>query len=201
MTTHLPSSSEHSQADLEELFALVYSELHRIAQREMGRELSPQTLQPTALVNEAYLRLLRGAHSDLVKERSYFFGAATRAMRRILVERARRRSRDKRGGDQQRVTISDVEGAIALQQRQVPIEDVLTIDELLEGLAAKDPAMARLIELRFFGGLTMSEAALVMETSKRRLFRLWRAARAWMAVEVKRAKASRGSEGRVAEDD
>jgi RNA polymerase sigma factor (TIGR02999 family) len=162
-----------------QLLPLVYDELRQLAAQKLAREAPGQTLQATALVHEAYLRLVdvaRVAHWD---SRGHFFAAAGEAMRRILVENARRKRRLKRGGDQQRVDLDDVAIVAA-----GPSDDVLALDEALTKLAQKHPARAELVKLRFFAGLTMSEAAKVLGISTSTADRYWTYARAWLYREI-----------------
>jgi RNA polymerase sigma factor (TIGR02999 family) len=158
-----------------ELLAVVYDELRRLAAQKLAREAAGQTLQPTALVHEAYLRLVgprADAHWD---NRGHFFAAAAEAMRRILIENARRKRRLKRGGDRRRVDLDQVE-AVA----DSPAEDLLTLDEALAALAAEDAPKADLVKLRFFAGLSVEEAATCLGVSRATADRWWAYARAWL---------------------
>jgi RNA polymerase sigma factor (TIGR02999 family) len=156
------------------LLPLVYNELRNLAAHKLGREMRGQTLQPTALVHEAYLRLV-GEEGRQWDSRGHFFAAAGAAMRRILVENARRKGSRKRGGDRARADF-DVDQLAAPELR----EDLLALDEALDRLAAADPEAARLVELRYFAGLTLGEAAKVLDASPRTADRLWAYARAWL---------------------
>ena len=156
------------------LVPLLYNELRQIAAGLMARERNAATLQPTALVHEAYLRLL-GSGDGEWQSRAHFLGAAAQAMRRILIEHARKRSRLKRGGDRERITLSD-----GHQQFETSPEDLLALEQALEKLEARDAEMARVVELRYFGGLTAEETAEVMGTSIRSVHRYWSGARAWL---------------------
>jgi len=169
------AGDERAMADL---MPLVYDELRRIAGRYMRRERPGQTIQATALVHEAYLRLLRDRAKDW-HTRAHFVGIAANAMRQILVERARARGAAKRGGGRERVTVD--EGALAGPSAPVDVE---ALDEALERLAALDPRQARIVELRFFGGLTVEEAADVVGISPATLKRDWTVARAWLKREL-----------------
>jgi RNA polymerase sigma factor (TIGR02999 family) len=169
------------------LVPLLYGEMRRIAAALMARERRAATLQPTALVHEAYLRLLGG--DEGWQSRAHFLGAAARAMRRILVEHARRRSRLKRGGARERVTLTD--GALRYEARPA---DLLALDVALSGLQEKDAAMARVVELRYFGGLTVEETAEATGASVRTVHRQWAAARAWLHRELE-GVATGGSDG------
>jgi len=157
---------------------LLYDELKRIAVREFRRERPNHTLQPTALVHEAYLRL-REVHGIVWESRDRFFGFAAHLMRRILVEQARRRAAVKRGGDRSRVTLDEVAlGGLG----RAP--DLLAVDEALSALAELDKRKARVVELRFFGGLTVRETAAVLDLSPETVGREWRRAKAWLYQEL-----------------
>ena len=167
-------------AALAELMPLVYDELRRLARGYLGRERRAFTLQPTALVNEAYLRLLKDRKQDW-RTRAQVIGIAAVAMRQILIEAARARNAQKRGGELARVTLD--EGLVADRARTV---DVLAVDDALRKLAAIDAEQARLVELRFFGGLTIEEAAAALGTSPATVKRHWAVARAWLQREITR---------------
>jgi RNA polymerase sigma factor (TIGR02999 family) len=162
----------------EQLYRLVYAELRALARWRMRGEPAGHTLQPTALLHEAYLRLV-GAPEIEWENRAHFFGAAAEAMRRILVERARRVGRTRHGGRLWRVELHD--GSSVCDPR---LEEVLAIDLALDRLAAVDERMARVVVLRFFGGLTTAEIALAIATSERTVGRLWRGGRAWLRREM-----------------
>jgi len=167
-------------AAVEQLVPLVYGELRRIAARYLRRERQGQTLQATALVNEAYLRLLKDEDLSF-QNRAHFLGIAARSMREILVEHARARAAAKRGGARQRITLDDWVAA------QGPMDvDLLAVDEALERLAALDPGQAKIVELRFFGGLTNEEAAEALGVSPATTKRAWAVARAWLFRELTR---------------
>ena len=153
---------------------LVYDELRRLAARYVSRERPGQTLQATALVNEAFVRI-SAERSREFQNRTHFLAIAALSMRQILVQRARARAAAKRGGAPQRVTLGDAH----LGSSQ-PDVDVLALDEALERLAALDPDQARIVELRYFGGLTVEETAEVMGTSPATVKRHWAMARAWL---------------------
>jgi len=157
-----------------DLLPIVYEELRNLAAARMAREAAGHTLQPTALVHEAWLRLV-GEGDRTWENRAHFFGAAAEAMRRILIENARRKSRLKRGGAQDRVDIDDLELADA-----TPDDKVLLIDEALEKLQAEDPEKARIVMLKFFGGLTNLEVARSLDVTERTVERQWAFAKAWM---------------------
>jgi RNA polymerase sigma factor (TIGR02999 family) len=162
-------------AAAEELLPVVYDELRKVAAAKMAREKPGQTLQPTALVHEAYLRLLGPDGTRHWNGRGHFFAAAAEAMRRILVENARRKQRIKHGGglDQVDVDVSRVPTTL-------PDDELLALDEALSQLKREDPDKAKLIELRFFIGLSVEEAADVLSISSATAKRHWRYARAWL---------------------
>ena len=166
----------------EELLPLVYEELRRLAAARMAQEAAGNTLQPTALVHEAWLRLV-GAPAQDWNSRNHFFMAAAQAMRRILMERARQKARLKRGGDQQRVPLEELELATNADS-----ETLLLIEEAMERLAKADPVKAKLVELRFFTGLSLEEAAQVLGVSTPTAKRYWAYARAWLFQEIERLK-------------
>jgi RNA polymerase sigma factor (TIGR02999 family) len=161
------------------LLPLVYDELRRLAAARMGEERPGQTLQATALVHEAYLRLVGGGQPDRWDGRGHFFAAAAEAMRRILVETARRKGRARHGGGQRRIDLDD--NALAAAP---PGDDLLAIDEALTRLAELDPKRADLVKLRFFAGLTMPEAAAALGISLATAERHWAFARTWLYAEL-----------------
>ena len=160
---------------LDRLMPLVYDELRRLAARQMRRERVNHTLQPTALVNEAYVQLL-GQRRASWENRAHFFGAAAAVMRRLLVDHARRKRADKRGGGALNVSLRDAAGA-ADRGSEV---DMVALDEALSELAALDPPLARLVEMRYFGGLSVEEAAGVLGCSPATVKRHWKTARIWL---------------------
>ena len=164
------------------LLELVYPELHRIAERQMRREREGHTLQPTALVHEAYLKLVDQSRVDW-RNRAHYLGVAAQAMRRLLVDHARGRARDKRGGGATLVELDSVAGeaGLAVQTRRV---DLLALDQALERLTTLEAAQARLVELRFFGGLSVEEAAETLGVSTATAGRDFRSARAFLAREL-----------------
>jgi RNA polymerase sigma factor (TIGR02999 family) len=162
-----------------QLLPLVYDELRRLAMDKIARERPGQTLQATALVHEAYLRLVSGDQAQPWNSKGHFFAAAAEAMRRILVEQARRKHRLKRGGDLNRVDLEDVEIAV-----EGPSDDLVALDEALTRLAVKHPEKAELVKLRYFAGLNVSEAASVLGISTSTADRHWTYARAWLYREV-----------------
>jgi len=159
----------------DELIQLVYAELRALAGAWMAREPAGHTLPPTALVHEAYLRLVTDPAMQW-ENRRHFFGAAAEAMRRILIERARRVSRQKRGGHQQRVELDEE----LAPSNEPDVEEVLAVHDALDELEARDPGMAQVVKLRYFGGLTVEETAQAMGESPRSVNRNWTAARAWL---------------------
>lgn len=161
---------------IERLLPLVYDELRQMAQVHIANERPGQTLQATALVHEAYLRLVGDQHFE---NRHHFFAAAAQAMRRILVDNARRKRRQKRGGGSQREEIS----ALNLAAPQ-PSDDLIALDEALELLMASDPMTAKLVQLRYFAGLSVPEAAEALGISPRSADRLWAYARAWLHEKI-----------------
>ena len=159
----------------EQLLPLVYEELRKLAAARLSQEKAGQTLQATALVHEAYLRLVGGQKEQSWDSRGHFFAAAAEAMRRILLNRARDRNRLKRGGGSHRIDLNQIEVAL-----DTPDEDLLALDEALESLAVEDAACANLVKLRFFAGLTLREAAESLGISRRTADRQWAYARAWL---------------------
>ena len=164
------------------LMALVYDHLHQMAQRQFRSERPGHTLQPTALVHEAYVRLIDQKQVKW-RNRAHFFGVAAGMMRRILVDNARRRRAGKRGGDWERVTLVGDEVA---QDSHHEI-DVLALHEALERLAAFDPQQERIVELRYFGGLTIDETAEVLGISAATVVREWTIAKAWLRADLLRS--------------
>jgi len=163
---------------VDKLLPLVYQELHALATHKLAQERPGQTLQPTALVHEAYLRLV-GADSQNWNSRNHFFMAAAEAMRRILVENARRKQTLKKGGDRQRVDIDQGEFAL-----EVPSEDLVALDEALTRLSEEDPAVADLIKLRYFAGLSLNQSAQALKISIRTAARHWAYGRVWLLREI-----------------
>jgi RNA polymerase sigma factor (TIGR02999 family) len=175
------------------LLPLVYDELRRLAARQLAHEPSGQTLQPTALVHEAYLRLVtHPGQEPEAKEprwdsRGHFFAAAAEAMRRILIDNARRKQRPKHGGDRRRVS-----GDIAAPEPEMPLEDLLALNEALDQLAREEPAKAELVKLRFFAGLTMPAVAEVLGISLATAERHWTYARTWLFARLQGAAEASG---------
>lgn len=162
----------------ERLFPLVYDELRRLAAIYLQRERPDHTLQPTALVHEAFLRLV-GEDEQRWENRAHFFAVSARAMRRILIDHARGRHAAKRGGQAKRVPLSDEPGVVPDRD-----EYLMALDEALDRLAQLDERQARVVELRFFGGLTIEETAQVMGVSHATIERDWAMAKAWLHREV-----------------
>lgn len=163
----------------EQLLPLVYDELRRLAARRLARERPGQTLQATALVHEAYLRLVSQDRDRPWDGRGHFFAAAAEAMRRILVENARRKGRLKHGGGAERV---DVE--LATLPTRMAAEEIVALNEALEELERQDPRKARLVTLRYFGGMTLEEAAEILGVSRVTAHRDWTFARAWLRENI-----------------
>jgi RNA polymerase sigma factor (TIGR02999 family) len=178
--TRILGAIEQGEADAAaQLLPLVYDELRRLAAEKLAHERPGQTLQATALVHEAYLRLVDVERAQHWNSRGHFFAAAAEAMRRILVEQARRKGRVKHGGGQRRV---DLDEACAVAGP--PSDDLLALDEALTRLAARDPARAELVKLRFFAGLTVPEAARALGLSLATAERHWTFARTWLYAEL-----------------
>jgi RNA polymerase sigma factor (TIGR02999 family) len=174
--THILSAIEQGDPHAaEQLLPLVYEELRKLAAQKMAQEAPGQTLQPTALVHEAYLRLVGGERALHWDNRGHFFAAAAEAMRRILVESARRRKTLKRGGDRSQAQLDFVN--LASPDRP---DEVLAVDETLAALAAADPKAAELVKLRYFVGLSVPDAAKALNISTRSAERLWVYARTWL---------------------
>jgi RNA polymerase sigma factor (TIGR02999 family) len=162
-----------------ELLPLVYGELRQLAARQVAREIPGQTLNATALVHEAYLRLVGETDRKQWQNRAHFFAAAAEAMRRILVEAARRRLSEKRGGALKRHEMNGLD--IPLQK---PAEEVVAVSEALDELSSVKPDAAELVKLRYFGGFEMREIAAILQISPRSADNLWAYARAWLAVRL-----------------
>jgi len=173
--------SDGRREALDDLMPLVYADLRRVAAGYMRREDVGHALQPTALVHEAYVRLIDQKQVKW-RNRAHFFGVAAGMMRRILVDHARRRRAEKRGGDWERVTLAGDEVAT----EEPSAVDVLALNEALERLAAFDPQQERIVELRYFGGLTIEEAAEVVGISAATVVREWTIAKAWLRADLSR---------------
>lgn len=180
VTELLVAWGQGEPAALEQLAPLVHAELHRIAHRHMGRERAGHTLQTTALVNEAYLRLIDVKQVNW-QNRAHFFGLSAQLMRHILVDFARSRGYQKRGGGLHRVTLDE-----ALIRGPEKGSDMVAIDDALKALAVNDARKARVVELRFFGGLSVEETAEVLKVSVDTVHRDWRLAKAWLGREMKK---------------
>jgi RNA polymerase sigma factor (TIGR02999 family) len=179
VTRILSAIEEGSDSAAEQLLPLVYDELRKLAAQKMSHEKPGQTLQATALVHEAYVRLVDVKTAQHWNSRGHFFAAAAEAMQRILVENARRKQRVKHGGARHRVAISD-----SLSTDYSDDEGLLVLDEALAKLAGEEPAKAELVKLRYFAGLSLAEAAEVMKISYATAKRYWTYARAWLYAEV-----------------
>jgi RNA polymerase sigma factor (TIGR02999 family) len=162
------------------LLPLVYAELRQLAAARLSHEKPGQTLQPTALVHEAYLRLVDQANESRWENSRHFFGAAAEAMRRILIERARQKKTQKRGGHRQRIDLAEIEPVVL----PIACEDLLGLDDALEKLQRDHPRKAELVKLRFFAGLTISQAAQTLGISSSTAENDWAYARSWLRLEM-----------------
>ncbi len=177
--TRLLEAVQHGDAQAaHELLPLIYAELRQLARAKMAREQPGQTLQPTALVHEAWLRL--GGDGQRWENRAHFFGAAAEAMRRILIDRARRKLAARHGGGQQRIDADEIEIVVPAKDDA----ELLAVHEALDQLAAHDPRKAELVKLRYFAGLSIDEAADVLGISAPTAKRDWAYARAWLFHEI-----------------
>lgn len=174
ITELLAEWREGNQSALDELYPLVYDELHRMARRYMSRERKDHTLQTTALINEAYVRLVDQKNVNWAN-RSHFFAISAQIMRRILVDHARRHAYAKRGGGAQQVSLEEVAAITPEQGREL-----VRLDEALKSLAERDPRRSQVVELRYFGGLNNEEIAGVLHVSENTVTRDWNMARAWL---------------------
>ena len=179
VTRILESAQRGDPKAADELLPLVYGELRKLAAARMANEAPNQTLQPTALVHEAWMRLV-GETNPKFDGRAHFFGAAAEAMRRILIDKARRKKAIRHGGDQQRVDIESVEIASLADD-----DELLAVSEALDKLAAQSQVEAELVKLRYFVGMTLEEAAEVLGISARTADNYWAHARAWLFREIK----------------
>jgi RNA polymerase sigma factor (TIGR02999 family) len=179
ITELLQSWGRGNHAAAEKLIPLVYEELHRLAQRHMSDERPGHTLQTTALVNEAYVRLVDSSRTNW-ESRTHFFGVCAQVMRRILVDWARARKALKRGGA---VHVLELDDALAAARR--PGSDLVAVDEALNALAAIDPRKGQVVELRFFGGLSVKETAELLKVSEETVHRDWKFAKSWLRREVR----------------
>ncbi|HJX91524.1 MAG TPA: sigma-70 family RNA polymerase sigma factor [Pyrinomonadaceae bacterium] len=172
--------SSGDELALQTLIPIVYEELHRIARRHMGRERKGHTLQTSALVNEAYLRLVDWKNIEW-QNRAHFFAVSAQMMRRILVDFARNRHSLKRGGDALQVSLAEAEGMSLSRGR-----DLVALDDALNSLAAGDQRKSKVVELRFFGGLSVEETAEVLKVSSETVLRDWRLAKVWLLRELEK---------------
>lgn len=185
--THILEAVERGDPNsTDRLFSLVYDDLRRMAAGKMAREPANQTLQATALVHEAWLRLSREQEVHW-QNRGHFFAAAAEAMRRILIERARKKRRPKHGGDLQRVEVEKLELADS-----TPDEKVLLVNEALERLQRDEPEKARVVVMKFFGGLTNREVAEALNVTERTVERHWAFAKAWLFDSIRQERQGRG---------
>ena len=180
VTQLLRAWSEGEADALEKLMPLVYQELYRLARRYMARERPGHTLSPTALVNEAYLRLVDSTQVSW-QNRAHFFAVCAQVMRRILVDWSRSRQADKRGGDLRLVEIQD-----ALAVAVGSGTDLAALDDALKALAAVDPRKSQVVELRFFGGLDVKETAEVLKISPKTVIRDWQLSKSWLRRELRK---------------
>ena len=181
VTRLLKEWGDGRQEALDQLLPRIYAEMRRLASSYLRRERPDHTLQPTALVHEAFIRLV-DQKAVRWQNRAHFFGIAAQAMRRILVDHARAHAADKRGAGEKPVALDDASIAIG-----APDIDVLALDEVLTRLARLDPQQSRVVELRFFGGLTMEETAEVLDISPATVGREWTLAKAWLYAELTRS--------------
>src|SRR5262245_42079499 len=179
-TELLRAWNQGDESALDRLVPLVYEELHRLARRYMRQERPDHTLQATSLVNEAYLRLIDVNRIEW-RNRAHFLALAAQMMRRILVESARNQQRQKRGGGAVHMSLDDVQELPASKER-----DLVALSEALTGLATFDVRMSQVVELRFFGGLTVEETADVLKVSPETVMRDWKTAKAWLLREIRR---------------
>jgi RNA polymerase sigma-70 factor (ECF subfamily) len=185
ITTLLVAWGRGDEAALQQLIPLVHRKLHEIARRCLKGERPGQTLQPTALVNEAYLRLIDVRRMSW-NDRTHFFAMSARLMRRVLVDFARSRQYQKRGGGVMKVSLDEAH-EVSIERGQ----DLVALDEALTTLSSIDERKARVIEMRFFGGLTAEETAAVLDVSRETVLRDWRLARAWLMRELLRSDLDR----------
>jgi RNA polymerase sigma-70 factor, ECF subfamily len=181
ITLLLSSLSRGDPQAASELIPMVYDELRRLAASYMRRERPDHTLQATALVHEAYVKLLEQRSVDW-QSRAHFFGIAAQLMRRILIDHARSHLRQKRGGENQKVSL---DGALVFSEQQSA--EMLAVDESLQRLEKVDPRQARVVELRFFGGLNVEEIAEILKVSDKTVKRDWSVARAWLYADMKKS--------------
>ena len=182
VTHHLAGIEQGNPQASEKILPLVYEELRKLAAQRLAEEKPGQTLQATALVHEAYLRLVGAQKVQRWDSRGHFFGAAAEAMRQILLNRARDKKRAKRGGERRRVNLDQIEIALDTSDEQL-----IALDDALTQLAVEDPDAARLVNLRFFAGLTLKEAAISLGLALRTAERQWAYARAWLYSRLRQA--------------
>lgn len=178
----LADASDGDETAQKQLYALVYEELRIMAHRSLGQRNGQQTLCTTALVNEAYLKLAK-ADSAPYRSKAYFFGAASRSMRQIIIDLARKRNANKRAGTRVQLSL-DVE-ELAIDECA---EEILELDEALQGLALIEPRLSQIIECRFFGGLTADQTSEIVGVTPRTVHRDWRKARAWLYLQLQQAQ-------------
>lgn len=184
ITRLLLSWSGGDPAAAERLFSLLYDELRRLARRQLRGSGRDATLSTTALVHEAYVKLVDSSRVA-AKDRGHFFALASRVMRQIIVDSARRRTAAKRGGRERKETLDDNAGAV-----EASVEDLVALEEALKKLESLDERLARLVELRFFGGLSVEESAEILQTSTRTVKRDWRKARAFLYHELEQIRSA-----------
>ena len=178
--THILSQIDSGDPQAaEQLLPLVYDELRRLAAVKLAQEKPGQTLQATALVHEAFVRLIGSESEPIFEHRGHFFAAAAEAMRRILIDQARHKASLKRGGDKERIDIDNLEFAAG-----GPASDILDVDEALQKFEKHDPLKAKLVKLRFYGGLSLAEVAAALNISASTADRYWSYARAWLHREL-----------------
>ena len=187
VTELLVAWSGGDTAALENLMPVVYDELRRLARQYMHREADNQTLQTTALIHEAYLKLIDQKRVQW-QNRAHFFAVSAQMMRRILVDMARKRHAERRGGVLQRISLDE-----APTLSQSPAREVVAVDEALTALAALDPQKSRIVELRFFAGLSVEETAEVLKISAATVMREWKRAQAWLYTEIGRQQSASAS--------
>ena len=181
VTQLLLAWSQGEETALEKLTPLVYKELHRLARRYMGRERTDHTLQATALVNEAYLKLVDCSRVRW-QNRAHFLAISAQLMRRVLVDMARSRNYQKRGSGEEKLSLDE---ALTVAEKQRP--DLVSLDDALSALAVFDPRKCQVVELRFFGGLSAEETAEVLKVSPDTVLRDWKLAKVWLLREMKKA--------------
>lgn len=188
ITLLLHAAASGDRRDLDALLAAIYEDMRRLAAAHMGGERTDHTLQPTALVHEAYVRLIDQRSTDW-KDRLHFFALASRIIRRILIDHARAHQAAKRGGGGTRISLGDHDPAAPDRD-----PDVLALDEALEELAQIDAQQARIVELRYFGGCTIEEIATLLDIGKRTVDREWQVARAWLFDRLQDGEAAESDE-------